>query len=197
MAFRDLRGKPIGTTSALASYDIPVGREFKIGRDWRMPIDWLLGGWSLTWSTRYTSGITLGPLDAKAGRDRPIPIADPNMPGDVHDKLGDRKDASGKVLNPYFNINAFLRLPDSFAVTTTPTRLSWMRGPSEYYHSASIFKSIRFKERFQFELRVEVDNFFNSPQFGNPVTDVTDPNFGIITTGTNPRTIRFGGRLRF
>ncbi len=119
------------------------------------------------------------------------------MPGDVHDKLGDRKDASGKVLNPYFNVNAFLRMPDSFAVTTTPVRLSWMRGPSEFYHSASMFKLIRVRERFQVEMRMEIDNLFNTPQFGTPSTDVTDPNFGVITTGTNPRTIRFGGKLRF
>jgi hypothetical protein len=179
------------------TYDIPVGRGFKFGENWRVPADWLVGGWSLTWSTRYTSGATLGPSDARAGRERPIPIGDPNMPGDIHDKLGDRKDASGKVLNPYFNLNAFQRLPDSFAVTPTPVRLSWMRGPSEFYHSASMFKLIRIRERFQVELRVEADNIFNTPQFGSPSTDVTDPNFGVITTGSNPRVIRFGGKLRF
>ena len=179
------------------TYDLPFGRGYAIGGNWRAPLDWVLGGWSLTWTTKYTSGIALGPLDSRAGRGRPIPISDPNMPGGTHDKLGDQKDASGKVLNPYFNISAFQRMPDSFAVTPTPVRLSWMRGPSEFFHSASMFKLIRAKERFQFELRVEIDNFFNTPQFGNPSTDVTDPNFGVITTGTNPRTIRFGGKLRF
>ncbi len=179
------------------TYDIPAGRGQRFGNSWRAPMDWLLGGWSLTWASRYSSGLSLGPLDARAGRDRPIPVADPNMPGGVHDKLGDQKDASGKVLNPYFNISAFLRMPDSFAVTSTPVRLSWMRGPSEYYHSASMFKLIRMKERFQVELRVEADNLFNTPQFGNPSTDVTDPNFGVITTGGTPRVIRFGGKFRF
>jgi hypothetical protein len=179
------------------TYDIPVGRGFNVGGGWRAPLDWLLGEWSLNWATRYTSGAALGPLDAKAGRDRPIPTGDPNMPGGLHDKLGDRKDATGKVLNPYFNVNAFLRLPDSFAVTSTPVRLSWMRGPKEFYHSASMFKLFRVKERFQFELRMEADNIFNTPQFASPSTDVTDPNFGVITTGGNPRTIRFGGKCRF
>jgi hypothetical protein len=42
-----------------------------------------------------------------------------------------------------------------------------------------------------------MDNFTNTPQFVNPSTDVTDPNFGVITSGTSPRTIRFGGKLRF
>ena len=179
------------------TYDIPVGRGHSVGQNWRTPVDLMLGGWSLTWVTKYTSGTALGPLDSRAGRGRPIPISDPNMPGGVHDKLGDQKDASGKVLNPYFNINAFQRLPDSFAVTPTPVRLSWMRGPSEFFHNASLFKVIRMKERFQLELRIELDNFTNTPQFGNPSTDVTDPTFGIITSGTNPRTIRFGGKLRF
>jgi hypothetical protein len=179
------------------TYDIPVGRGYSIGQNWRTPVDLMLGGWSLTWVTKYTSGTALGPLDSRAGRGRPIPISNPNMPGGAHDKLGDQRDASGKVLNPYFNINAFQRLPDSFAVTPTPVRLSWMRGPSEFFHNASLFKVIRMKERFQLELRIELDNFTNTPQFGNPSTDVTDPTFGIITSGTNPRTIRFGGKLRF
>ncbi len=179
------------------TYDIPVGRGYSMGGNWRAPVDWLLGGWALTWATKFSSGIALGPLDTKAGRGRPIPIGDPNMPGGIHDKLGDRKDASGKVLNPYFNIAAFQRLPDSFAVTPTPARLSWMRGPYEYFHNASLFKSIRLAERFRLELRVELDNFTNTPQFGNPSTDVTDPLFGVITSGTNPRTIRIGGKLRF
>jgi hypothetical protein len=119
------------------------------------------------------------------------------MPGGLHDKLGDRKDASGKVLNPYFNVDAFQRLPDSFAVTTTPIRLSWMRGPHEFFHNASLFKVLRMSERFSLEMRIELDNVTNTPQFGNPSTDVTDPLFGVITTGSGPRTIRFGGKFRF
>jgi hypothetical protein len=139
----------------------------------------------------------LAPSDSRAGRGRPIPISDPNIPGDVHSKLGDRKDASGKVLNPYFNINAFQRLPDSFAVTPTPARLSWMRGPCEYFHNASLFKSINLSERFKVELRLEVENLTNTPQFANPNTDVTDPNFGVITSASGARTVRLGAKVRF
>ncbi len=182
---------------ASITYDLPIGRTHRIGQNWRAPMDWVLGGWSLTWATKYTSGIALGPLDTKAGRERPISVADPNTPGDLHARLGDRKDPSGKVLNPYFNINAFQRLPDSFSVTTTPALLSWMRGPREYFHNASLYKGVRMSERFQLEFRIEVDNVTNTPQFAVPSTDVTDPNFGVITTGTNPRTIRIGAKMRF
>jgi hypothetical protein len=52
---------------------------------------------------------------------------------------------------------------------------------------------------------IEADNLFNSPQFagpndplsGNPVMDISDPNFGKITASTGARTVRFGAKMRF
>ena len=51
------------------------------------------------------------PLSVTHANGRPLRIADPGLSGPVGDRLGD-KVADGKVINPYFNINAFLPLAD-------------------------------------------------------------------------------------
>ncbi len=186
-----------------ATCDLPFGRGRALGRDVPLPLDWVLGGWALSWQTKYTSGAPLVATQSKMGN--PIPIADPSTAGGLYDRLGDRKDASGQIVNPYFDRNAFQSLVDSYAISPTATRYGWIRGPYSFFHNAALFKTFSLSDRFRLELRIEADNVFNTPQFagpnnplsGNPVMDIADPNFGVITTSTGERTVRFGARMRF
>jgi hypothetical protein len=49
------------------------------------------------------------------------------------------------------------------------------------------------------QFRAEFFNLFNSPFFEarNQTTDVTNPDFGRILQGANPRNIQFGLRVAF
>jgi hypothetical protein len=135
----------------------------------------------------------------------PIPIADPTTPGNIHDRLGDQTDAAGNVINPWFDKAAFQPLADTYAISPTALRYGWIRGPHSFFHNAALFKTFSFSDRFKLELRIEADNLFNNPQFAdpndplddNPVLDIADPNFGVITSSTNERQVRFGAKLRF
>ena len=63
---------------------------------------------------------------------------------------------------------------------------------------APVVAAYLIAERLGFELRSEVNNVTNTPQWGNPRTDVTNARtFGTINTGANPRTVRFTARLSF
>jgi Carboxypeptidase regulatory-like domain/TonB dependent receptor-like, beta-barrel len=186
-----------------ATLDLPFGRGRTWGKDIPTALDWVLGGWALSWQTKYTSGAALVATQSKMGN--PIPIADPTTSGGIHDRLGDQTDASGTITNPWFDKNAFQPLVDTYAISPTATRYGWIRGPYSFFHNAALFKTLALTDRFKLELRIEADNVFNSPQFagpndplsGNPVMDISDPNFGKITTSTGSRTVRFGAKMRF
>jgi hypothetical protein len=47
------------------------------------------------------------------------------------------------------------------------------------------------------ELRVEIQNALNSPQFGEPISTMTDSNFGRIITGGGERRLQLGVRVGF
>ena len=49
--------------------------------------------------------------------------------GSVESRLGDRKDAKGNVLNPYFDTTAFLPLPNQYTVAPEPPLFPELRSP--------------------------------------------------------------------
>jgi hypothetical protein len=186
-----------------ATWDVPFGRGRTWGKDVPAALDWVLGGWGIGWQTKYTSGSALAVEQNRMGN--PIPIADPTTPGGIHDRLGDQLDAEGNVMNPWFDKGAFQPLADTYAISPTALRYGWIRGPYSFFHNAALFKTFSFSDRIKLELRIEANNVFNSPQFAdpndplddNPVLDISDPNFGVITASTNERSVRFGAKLRF
>jgi len=158
-------------------------------------VDHVLGGWSVTWTSAYTSGDPLTFEDPDRGR--PIPVRDPRTSGSVEQRLGDRVDASGAVLNPYLDPSAFERLADEYSITPEPEFYGWLRGPAPIEHSLTLFKNINMYEAWRLELRAEIRNPFNSPQFENPITDISSDDFGRIMEAEGERTIMVGAKLRF
>lgn len=57
-----------------------------------------------------------------------------------------------------------------------------MTGPGFFDLDASLFKVIKFRERYTLELRGEALNIMNTPQFSNPSGSLTSGNFGHITS---------------
>jgi hypothetical protein len=80
-------------------------------------------------------------------------------------------------------------------------------GPGLFDLNVSLFKDFKFGERWQFELRCDSFNLTNTPEFANPVTDITSSSFGHITstlgtgTGVNGtgggRALQLGAKLTF
>lgn len=54
-------------------------------------------------------------------------------------------------------------------------------------------------ERFKVQFRAEMFNLTNTPQFGRANTDISSPNFGVVTSTTNvgPRNVQLGLRIQF
>jgi hypothetical protein len=173
--------------------DVPFGRHQRWGASWPRWLDAIGGGWAMTWVVRYHSGAALG-LSGPIGR--PIPMANPVTGAGIHACLGT---ATGALpTNPCLNINAIRPLSGKYDITPEPPYYSWLRGPGYAEHDAVFFKTFPIVERVGFELRAEVHNLPNTPQWGNPSTDISNPRtFGQISGGGNPRNVRFTARLRF
>jgi hypothetical protein len=89
-------------------------------------------------------------------------------------------------------------LTGRYDITPEPPRYSWLRGPGYTDLDAVFFKSVRIVERLGLEIRAEINNIQNTPQWGNPATDITNSRtFGQITSGGNPRSVRLTGRVSF
>ena len=57
-----------------------------------------------------------------------------------------------------------------------------LRGPAFYDTDFSVFKDFKLKEKGQLELRAEIFNLFNKPQFALPNNLVDTSNAGQITS---------------
>jgi hypothetical protein len=173
--------------------DLPFGRKQKWGRSWSRPLDAVAGGWAITWVTRYSSGAALA-LGGPNGR--PIPTANPRTNVSYRECLGDPVGA--RPANPCLDVNLVRPLTSRFDITPEPVRYAWLRGPGYADNDAVLFKTVNIWERLRFELRAEVNNVTNTPQWSDPRTDVANPRtFGTIASGGNPRGVRFTGRLHF
>jgi hypothetical protein len=94
------------------------------------------------------------------------------------------------------NRSAFA-VPVDGALGTAPRYLE-VRGPARLDESFALVKNTRVREGLTYQFRMEILNPLNRVVFGTPVTDITQVNFGrISSTQINPRQIQFGMKLIF
>jgi len=173
-------------------YEMPFGRgkSFLNGKGFT---DKLFGGWIVSSVFGYSAGKPLGISDANG---RPIRISDPSKSGPIKDRRGDNLDAAGNILNPYFDVTAFQSLPTQYMVSPEVPYLSELRAPSARHLDVSLIKRFRIWESVRFDLRADVANILNTPQWGSPGTNMaTKSTFGVIrdVVGGN-RTIQLSFR---
>src|ERR1043166_3895459 len=75
-----------------------------------------------------------------------------------------------------------------------------LRGPGFFETDLSIYRTFRFSEHLEFQLRAEALNATNHANFSNPQSDINNATFGFITSTYGPnqsRQWRFVGRLSF
>jgi hypothetical protein len=155
-------------------YELPFGK----GRRWssgNRPFNVLVGGWQLNGILSLSSG---QPYDVQA----PIEIANtnnisgalrPNIIGDPH--------AGTTKLNP-INISAFA-LPAAFTfgdMGRNSLRSDWNRNLD-----ISLFRSFLITESKKLEFRFEAFNVTNTPVFAIPDNNITDGNFGQVSSTAN------------
>ncbi|HKC89531.1 MAG TPA: hypothetical protein VKG02_26345, partial [Blastocatellia bacterium] len=120
------------------------------------------------------------------------------VPAEILTQMGNICGTNSNLACTYENV-----IPRDFQPTgphrrVFPSRMTWLRGDKMSQLDASLARTVKFTERMGLEFRMDMINALNTVQWDNPNTDVTNSNFGRVTTQWNtPRWIQFQLRLVF
>jgi hypothetical protein len=143
------------------SYELPIGKGKAFGRNWSNRTDAFLGGWKFNSIDTFQSG---SPFSVNSGTNTEGSgggTQRANVIGDYH------------VANPdpsnWFNAAAF-GAPAQYTYGNSGRNI--IVGPGTNQIDFSLFKTVplSFREGMRLEIRAEVFNLFNKPQFDNPNT---------------------------
>lgn len=159
-------------------YELPVGKGRHFMSHMNPVLDGILGGWVVSALFTYNSGI-------------PIRLGGAVVNGDPA--------LSNPTRNEWFNTADVTLLP-AFTPRSNPVQYSDLVGPHVVNLDSTLGKQFSIKERFRFELRFEAYNTLNNLNLTDPVTSITNANFGKVIderTGFYGRQIQFSGHLTF
>ena len=171
----------------------------------------VLGGWRAAAVYSVSSGSPFGITDTSYGycnaahtlTNRPNMIGDP-LPAGFNQTVGrwfdtSAFDFSGTCPAENLVVTTFPGDPTK-AFGNAPRYFSNIRNPGVNNVDLSLQKDFGLPGGDQRRLRIRADffNLFNHPQFGEPVSDPTDANFGrILRTSVNNRTVQLGLHVYF
>ena len=112
------------------------------------------------------------------------------------DYLQNPNSSSPHTLKQWFNTSAFGLVPTG-QYRTGNTRPNIILGPGYQTWDLSVFKTIRFEQRVNFQLRAEAYNVFNHTNFSGVQATLGSSNYGQITGTGTPRILQLGAKLRF
>ncbi len=182
--------------------DTDVRHAFNVSYIWQLPIgsgrrffgglsgfsEALLGNWQMNGIVRARTGL---PIALSMAADQ-SGTALGNRPDQICDG---RLDEDARTLLRWFDTSCF--------VAPTPGRFgnaprTVFSGPGLVNVDLSIFKTLRFGDRWQMQFRAEAFNVLNTTQFANPNTVVGAVGFGEIQSTINPsRQIQFALKIQF
>lgn len=147
--------------SAAAIYELPFGRGKTFGHDMPKALDYAIGGWQWNNVIQLATGT---PLDITNG---PTPIPGQNGRPDYHG--GCQTNVSWHV---WISCPAGAFSAPAGLVGDLPR--NFFPGPPTRTWDTSMVKNINITERVVTQLRVQVYNLFNTPQFQIPDTNYND-----------------------
>ncbi len=185
--------QPLNNTTTFV-YEVPFGKGRKFGSSANGFIDAILGGWRLNGIHIAQSGqpINMSYSLAAAAQVSTYPTYRPNYVG-------------GDIYAPERSATRYLN-PAAFAVPSTTTPFGTLgrnigRSEAIYQFDAGLHKAFSMTERFKLEFRSEFFNLFNTTNWGAPNSNISNSNFGTITSYAYPnapaRQIQFALRLGF
>lgn len=182
------------------SYELPFGHGKSMLQ--RGVLAQIAGGWSIAGILSYEAGRSLrittpNNLPIFSGHLRPNRVAGaPIGIGPSHGSFEPLNGLSGQRGDLYLSREAFA-IPAPFTLGTLGVYLPDLRGFGLRQEDLSIARRFVIKEGRRIELRGDFFNAFNRKNFGNPITDLSNANFGRITGQGAARIIQLGFRAEF
>ncbi|MEY3284639.1 MAG: hypothetical protein RIR86_2652 [Acidobacteriota bacterium] len=166
------------------SYELPFGQGHKLFGNASKFVNGVVGGWTLNGLVRLQSGMpTNFPVNAEpVGGVDPIP--------------------AGQNIDQWYAPGSFRALA-AFTLRRFSQRYGNLRNPAIRNFDLSAFKTFGLTETIKLQLRAELINAMNTPQwFNGPVTNPASGNFGKIASGATsqsnlPRFVQIALKLTF
>jgi hypothetical protein len=187
------------------SYQVPFGPGQRFFTS-TGPLRWVVGGWQLNGIIGLYSGAAFTPTlsfdrtNTGSGYPRPDVVGNPY---DFSNATSFGCPSNHQSLSCWYNPGAF-RVPalapgQQFAHVFGNAGRGILRGPAQYNFDFSVFKNFKFAETANVQLRAEVFNLFNAPQFGlpNTLTDIPGLAGSISGTTNSSRQIQLALRVTF
>ena len=186
--------------NAIVVYNVPYGAVGRAGSA-NPVVRAIVRDWQVSGITRFRSGRPLGSIGASCN----LPSAgtcyadfNPGFNGSVRIN-GDYGDGEVLGANPptYIDRAAF-QSPAAFSYGNTPRTLAYdLRNPSSFNQDFSVRRDFRVA-RTKVGFGIEVFNLFNNVVFGGIQTNITNANFGRVSSQANtPRVGQIKLRLEF
>jgi hypothetical protein len=187
-------------SEALCNFD--VMHNFVFSYDWLMPFDkfvitgWarkVAGGWSLSGITTFASGL---PISLTENDDNSLiganaaPVDVPNFSGGGP-VLADTNPRHGK---PYFTTSLF---SNEQLGQFGNSRRRFFHGPGLNNWNMALLKTTKITESKELQLRFEGFNVFNHAQFQNPSGEISNSQFGVVSSARDPRILQVGAKFFF
>lgn len=154
---------------ASALYNLPFGRGQMFGGNMNRGLDYAIGGWQLNTIVQAQTG-------------SPFSVTFPVYGGGTSiraDLTGAQPIYSRSISGNFLNPAAFSTVAPSGRQGTSGRNQFY--GPGSVSGDVSMFKTVPITERFRTELRAEIFNITNTPQFTNPDGNITSGTFGRVT----------------
>ncbi len=179
------------------TYELPFGsfKQFKLGQVGNA----IAGGWTVSGQMNYESGT-------------PVTVSDNYSPIGTGSRVfitsydNWRAPIKGSDFDP--NVDAWLDINQfNQGISTVTLNSVWgnatrnnpkLRSPWNLSESLALGRDISFKERVKLDLRMEAFNVLNRVRWGGPQGNVSNANFGKVTSqGNTPRRMQVALRLTF
>lgn len=165
------------------SYDLPLPAKNNFLRGWQTN-----GVWTFQTGQPFTVTLLPGVDQSNTGLpsigfgvvDRPDLVGDPSLPNPAPDR--------------WFNTKAFA-LPTFGSFGTAGRNI--LTGPGFSSVNVSVIKSTTIHEGVALQLRAEIFNLLDHPNFNLPASFFGSPSFGRILSAGSPRRTQFGLKLVF
>ena len=189
-------------------YELPFGKNKRYMQSG--PAAWALGGWEVSGTLLIYSGTPMtfggnGSLLKSPGNSTTLNYFGP---GGIRVTKGNGRDATWFTpticnfggANPVAT-NCFAQPGAELPAGAPPEfgNLGWnvLSGPGQWDVSLGLYRNISINERWKIQIRGEAFHAINTPQWGNPNTDINSSNFGYITGAGGARSIQLGAKIVF
>ncbi|MEK7407606.1 MAG: hypothetical protein AAB225_21215, partial [Acidobacteriota bacterium] len=182
-----------------STIDFPVGKGRRFLSTLPAAADYILGGWRLVTISTFSSGQFFSP--GFSGSDP----SNTNTAGGLPDRTCDGNLPRGtRTIDRWFDPACFAAPP---AGRFGNSGVNALKRPGYNLHHVSVAKEFKLSERFRLEYIASIANLFNHPTFNPPISNISVPGTGRITSilvgadraidGTRAREIGMTLRLRW